>query len=155
VFICPVCNNEWTTKLTDVKTGRVKSCFNCIAGKIKDNSHAKNITYKNTIRSAKVRGYEFNIKKNDYFKLIEKHCHYCGAPPNQTTKPKKKLKNGKISYYKEYIHHGLDRVDNNIGYILYNVVTCCKVCNRGKNNMAYDEFIKYINELVKYNRATQ
>jgi len=36
---------------------------------------------------------------------------------------------------------GLDRIDNNVGYIISNVVSCCTEFNRMKNNKSFLYFI--------------
>ena len=46
-------------------------------------------------------------------------------------------------------YNGLDRVDNDIGYIFSNVVTCCIKCNTAKLDYAQKDFIEWIS--VTYN----
>jgi len=41
-------------------------------------------------------------------------------------------------------------VNSNIGYVSDNVVSCCTICNFGKNKLSYDEYISWINDLIKY-----
>lgn len=36
--------------------------------------------------------------------------------------------------------NGIDRVDNSLGYILSNVVSCCKICNYMKKDLSEQEF---------------
>lgn len=44
---------------------------------------------------------------------------------------------------------GLDRINNNIGYIEKNIHPCCFDCNRMKSNKSVDEFKKYLSRLNK------
>jgi len=37
-----------------------------------------------------------------------------------------------------------------MGYVNDNVVPSCTICNFGKNNLTYNEFISWINDLIKY-----
>ncbi len=67
---------------------------------------------------AKRRGIEFNISRHLFSLIIKLPCHYCGA-------------NGT----------GLDRVDNSCGYTIDNIVPCCNMCNRMKNDRNVKEFI--------------
>jgi len=62
------------------------------------------------------------------------------------------LEDVKKSDYFDYTYNGLDRIDNAKGYILDNVVPCCKHCNYAKRNMSTEKFynlIKSIYENIK------
>ena len=86
----------------------------------------------------------FDLSKEVFMKLVISNCHYCGIQPLQREKTKR-AKNVKTFYY-----NGIDRIDNNVGYIESNCVSCCKVCNRAKRELDYDEFINWIDQLVRY-----
>ena len=45
--------------------------------------------------------------------------------------------------------HGLDRVDNEKGYSIDNVVTCCEQCNVAKSTQTYEDFIQQANDIAK------
>jgi hypothetical protein len=81
--------------------------------------------YKNR-SAAKQRGLEFNITMEEYVSFQNCKCQYCGD-------------NMKVI--------GLDRVDNNIGYVSGNVVPCCSICNKMKNNMNINDFYKHIERI--------
>lgn len=51
---------------------------------------------------------------------------------------------------KDFKYNGLDRIDNSVGYTEDNCVPCCAVCNRAKNSMGYNEFIEYLDDLIKF-----
>ena len=53
-------------------------------------------------------------------------CYYCGST------------NSKI---------GVDRLNDDIGYEVDNIVPCCKACNFMKNELSCQEFIKHVNIL--------
>jgi hypothetical protein len=39
-----------------------------------------------------------------------------------------------------FLHNGIDRLDNALGYTTANSVPCCKPCNQAKNDRSVDEF---------------
>lgn len=82
--------------------------------------------FKRYRRSANDRGYEFKLTIPHFKSLIKSRCFYCGSKPYQ--------KQGNILYM------GIDRVDNNIGYQVNNVTSCCKICNRAKQGLSFEEF---------------
>lgn len=74
--------------------------------------------YGNYQRSANRRGIKFDICVEDFSKFYQVPCYYCGIIFNTV---------------------GIDRVNNNEGYVLSNLVSCCKICNRAKGNLSiYD-----------------
>lgn len=93
-------------------------------------------------RSIKKFG-EFNITKEQFRELIYSNCFYCGKHPEQQTV--KRCVNGINK------SNGIDRVDNEIGYIYENCVCCCKVCNTMKMNLSVYEFLNHISKIFKYN----
>lgn len=45
---------------------------------------------------------------------------------------------------------GLDRVDNTQGYLISNIVSCCKQCNQMKMDYTRSEFIEHCVRIVKH-----
>ena len=83
----------------------------------------------------------------EYFKDIsKKNCFYCGEKPSNYLKDR--LNESTIIKYS-----GIDRIDNDLGYIETNVVPCCKKCNTAKNVLSQNEFkeliVKIYNNYVK------
>jgi len=109
------------------------------AGIYNDNSlcahHYKQIDenrFKNAIKSAKRRNKVWNISFNDWKNLIEKSCFYC------------------FKLFKEE-GSGLDRLDNNRGYELDNVIPCCGECNYLRSNKYTVEETKImVDALLKF-----
>lgn len=87
------------------------------------------------------RGLLFVLSKEQFSKLINGNCHYCGSGPSNQWKS---------SLGGVFNYSGIDRVDNDKGYTLNNVVTCCDKCNRAKRHHSEKEFISWLDELVKY-----
>ncbi|MFA5048787.1 MAG: hypothetical protein WC516_07210 [Patescibacteria group bacterium] len=76
-------------------------------------------TYKTSTKS---RNYVFEISFDEFSILVHQPCWYCG------------------DYNRAGIMSGLDRIDNNIGYVLNNVIPCCPDCNKMKLTMSQDNF---------------
>jgi len=87
---------------------------------------------------AKKRGFEFNINRDEFIDLVKSNCHYCGAAPVNI----KQTKSGSI-----LIYNGIDRCDNDEGYMHGNIVSCCRLCNVAKNNMSLNDFFSWITRI--------
>jgi len=73
--------------------------------------------YKN---KAKSKNRAFELSKQEFEDIIKSNCYYCGAST-------------KI---------GIDRKDNNLGYIKENCAPCCWRCNKIKGRANYEEFFE-------------
>jgi hypothetical protein len=91
------------------------------------------------------RGYKWAISEEDWNRLTQLPCQYCGAAP--ATKAKTQSRHG------EFIYNGLDRADNMRGYELDNVVPCCPHCNRAKRMMTVTDFLSWARRVVKFNEV--
>ena len=94
-----------------------------------------NIQYAHYKRSAIDRSYQFELTKEQFRSLIESDCYYCGAKP--------KMRNAK-NLHGEYSWNGIDRFDNDKGYVIDNCVPCCTTCNFAKGKSNGDDFIRWI-----------
>lgn len=99
------------------------------------------VLYRKYKDAARKRNLNFELDINEFSKLIFNNCHYCGSAPSNIQKSKN-VKKTPLKY------NGIDRMNNLYGYIKTNVVTCCIVCNRGKSNLEYNEWINYLQNLV-------
>jgi hypothetical protein len=81
-------------------------------------------------RNARLAGHEWALTADQFWKLIQDRCHYCGAPPRQHRIIGRNL-----------THNGIDRIDSTKGYTTDNVVSCCTTCNRAKLTMTAPEFL--------------
>lgn len=66
---------------------------------------------------AKCRGLIWDLTFSEYITLIANPCYYCS---------------NKLSTV--VMGTGLDRINNSKGYIKDNVLSCCPVCNKTRNN---------------------
>jgi len=100
---------------------------------------SRNSVYRKYKNRAKIKGYTFDITKEDFTRICENDCHYCGAE-RVISHSHKKL-NGL------WKRNGLDRIDNSKGYLLSNVQACCYRCNRLKSNKDEKEFLSQITRI--------
>ena len=98
---------------------------------------AFNTVYAKYEFGAKKRGLIFDLSKEIFKLLCLGNCDYCGIAPSNTEADYGR-KNGK------FIYNGIDRIDNAIGYVKENCVTCCKICNYMKRTMGREAFLKHI-----------
>lgn len=97
--------------------------------------------YYNYWKTSCCRGKEININYDTFLDLVTSNCYYCGIEPYQVYT--KFFKKGEA----EFKHTGIDRVDNNKGYVDGNCVPCCEVCNRMKLTMTQEVFYKKVEDI--------
>jgi hypothetical protein len=143
-YICDCGYEKLKQPFSGVK--RRKMCILCKKQnkfKILPNSDTSfNLLYGSYIKSAKNRALKFELTKEKFKELTKQNCFYCGTSPNTTIKPK--------SPGGGYTYNGIDRVDNNKGYILENSVSCCKMCNYFKMSLPVNEFLTHIRKIHEH-----
>jgi hypothetical protein len=134
---CIKCNIELTINNYSIsaKNKKYYICNNCNAKRIAEYRIKKPWITKinNIIRYEHVIKHGWNIPKEIAYCLITSPCAYCGEIPNEL--------------------NGLDRIDNNKGYTIDNVVPCCKNCNWAKNDLSINEFKKHIEKIYHYSKG--
>lgn len=86
---------------------------------------------KNIIRKAEERKISFSLEFKHAMELTLGNCYYCNQSPDD-----------------EYIN-GIDRLDNNQGYNINNVVTCCRDCNFAKGIANLETFVLRARHIVR------
>lgn len=138
-------NNKERKRLYDLKRREEKFEILSKQRKAYNKSHKKEITekqyeynkkpenrFKKGIRQAKIRGIEWKISLEDYLGLILKKCFYDGADISNE------------------MGCGLDRIDNQKGYFIENVVQCCGNCNIIRSNrLTHEEMIVAMRAVLK------
>lgn len=81
-----------------------------------------NAIYMDLVRGGK----EVSVDLRTFEILIRQPCYYCHAPHS--------------SYGHGFSRNGLDRMNSLLGYILSNIVPCCKHCNYLKSDGTFEEF---------------
>lgn len=135
------CGTEKIVYGQDLRTGHTKSC-GCL--KIEKSRLIFGLSNLRTLilhykYNAKKRGYNFDLTEEQFKEISQKDCYYCGTKPNNTSTGKRT--------FGDYIYNGLDRIDNNKGYIIENIISCCKICNRAKDKMTLQEFQNWIEKV--------
>lgn len=129
------CGNSTKTYTSILNSGHKKSCGCLRPGK---NSPLSFLFYY-TKSKAKYRGLAFLLDKSYFETLIKSNCYYCGKPPSNKAE----------KYGTFVLYSGIDRIDNNRGYIKDNCVPCCKECNNKKKDITIDMIRKIVEYLDK------
>lgn len=85
------------------------------------------ISYKNSCKNRKLN---FELNEDEFDDLLSLHCYYC-----------KNFESGA---------NGIDRLNNELGYTKKNVVSCCKTCNKLKNDLKLIEFKEHLNNIFQH-----
>lgn len=78
-------------------------------------------------RRAKRDNLPWSLSREQFSVLVNEPCEYCGTPGPG----------------------GIDRVNNDNGYILENTVPCCFKCNWMKRHLSYGEFLAHIFKIAE------
>lgn len=73
------------------------------------------------------RGYAFSLTFEDFLPLFHGKCNYCGKLDAR----------------------GIDRVDNSVGYVKENCVSCCEICNKMKWKFTQQDFLKQVKQIYE------
>jgi hypothetical protein len=150
IWMCSCeCGNTKAVVSSHLTQQKVKTC-GCSgkhSNKLEKGESAFNELFGRYKKQALSRGYSFELEKSYFREMTQLLCHYCGAAPSN-----KITNSGEDNYY---VYTGVDRKDNTKGYTTDNVVPCCSVCNRAKNNMPYNDFTAWIDNLIKFTIETQ
>lgn len=138
--------------LSKLKEANKNRCFSLPQGEI--GLRTTYYVYKN---SAKKRNLDFNITKEEFKELTSKNCYYCNKEPStRCTQDARVRKHNKESMdYTIYIYNGLDRIDSSLGYIVGNIVTCCKDCNYAKNILTQEKFYDMIKNIYENRKLNE
>lgn len=131
VACCTMCNKM---KFEHTENNFVKYCENICDnypyhGFFENPEAIKHLSYERYKINAERRNLEFKISKNEFNETLLKKCFYCG--------------NTNISN-----QIGIDRIINDQGYHLPNMVSCCKICNKMKKKYESNEFITKIKNII-------
>ncbi len=147
------CGKTSYVKGWSLVNGLTKSCgcksyiLNAKAHLLPDNMSFVNKLYSIYKRGAESRKLIFNLSLEQVKELTSQNCFYCGSPPIEKSHMKRKY------FDNNFKSNGIDRKDNTVGYTPNNSVSCCKICNKAKCNMKYDEFINWLDAISNFRKT--
>lgn len=159
------CGNINISKRHSVIIGTSKSC-GCFRVEHSRMLLSKNITYerkpkeyagithaiKDVEKAAKKRGIEYNLTREEASYIMRQNCIYCNQEPNQMAiYSKPGLYRGRTQdglNNAQFIHNGIDRVDNTKGYNLENCAPCCGKCNIMKRTYSITEWFEHMQKIL-------
>lgn len=148
------CGNKHITSGESIRQGKSKSC-GCnrkASPKSKEPNRClaifKSLYNSIVIKDNKKRNLKTDISIDKFIELTTNNCNYCGAGLCNFASD---INSGKLISNTIVKYNGLDRIDSSNGYILNNVVTCCKHCNKAKNIMSQKEFLEFIKRVYEFN----
>lgn len=147
-FVDIVCECNYRTRkaLSKLTSGQSKMCPPCYKeeGRSKRNPESIliNLVHGWYKKSAKQRGIHWGLTKQEFASLIFQDCAICG------TKPKNKASD-RLRMLTLPKYNGVDRIVNDLGYVIGNVQTCCRWCNEAKKAKTVAEFDAWIEGIMK------
>ena len=142
------CGKNTIVRFDHLNNGETRSC-GCKRKELLSEANKKsfgesafNDIYNAYKQGSKARGIYFNLTKEQFRKITQENCSYCGIPPFKIRVVKGN--NG------SYTFNGVDRSDNTKGYIIDNCVPCCEMCNRMKLDYKMEDFKNQIARIYNY-----
>ncbi len=138
------CGGKITTRGYSLKRGNTKPC-GCLRRWPLNTGSSRKVyrsaeeaawtwNYNQYKRNAKVRKIPCSISFEQFKAICSQPCEYCKSSPEE--RPSQR---GRASIFAS----GIDRKDNSKGYTIENCVPCCTWCNRAKNSVSVEAFIKH------------
>lgn len=146
------CGNIAEVKGGSLQSGTTKSC-GCLQQERKAIFRTMKTlkyglaTFRRVLRNyengAKDRNIAFEISEEELWNITQQPCFYCGVEPKQVSYNENKKDS--------FTYNGIDRYDNDKGYISGNCVPCCRTCNRAKLDLSVDDFYAWIGRIISHN----
>jgi len=142
------CGNSKITRGSNLRNGSTQSCGCLRLDRIRqkltlpNNLAVKNEIYGYYKTSASRRNHCFSLTFEETISIIESPCYYCGELGSNRMSSRKGSK--------DYKYNGIDRKNNELGYTINNVVSCCKNCNYAKKSLSLEEFLTLILKIYKH-----
>ena len=149
------CGVEKVIRAESLKDGSTKSC-GCLNDEKRSERAAmmygvlvKYHPSEATARHVWKKQYDDGISFEDFMRISQMNCDYCGSEPNniQNAAASDKKASAFAKENGDFKYNGLDRVDSTKPHTLENVVPCCKWCNYAKRERTVEEFKTWIEQL--------
>ncbi len=128
-----------------------KGCIKCRGNNKSATSDAvHNIYYGHYRTGAISRGFDWNLNKEDFNKLISQDCFYCGKQPEELQSLKRYNRTNK-----PILVNGVDRINSSLGYSKENCVPCCTMCNRMKLDYSLSDFYNHVSRIYNHIKSSQ
>lgn len=144
------CSKTTIVSRNGLTTGSIKSC-GCLSRDRTLETHVLpngqgclNRLYNYYRQNAKAKDRVFDLTREQFKLLVDSNCFYCGESPKNTIKSR--------TSGQDYRYNGIDRKDNDMGYTMFNCVSCCKICNQAKHDLTYEAFISWIETIAKFRK---
>jgi len=175
IFKCD-CGNPRISRASAVVKGFIKSCKECTDKEYKSAQgvRGRNKRYEpkeasfrakasNIKAHAKMRNIPWMLSLDEASAIIKMNCYFCGCEPsnpyntfkNRSGKQSLKYPKEKVLEEGEILYNGIDRLNSDIGYIPGNTVACCTFCNIAKNDRPVEEFLIWLDKLVKFRNKNE
>lgn len=147
-WYCRCDNHSYELRLIqagNLKGGHSTRCKRCSGRENSEGGKARRGTagrqkIAQTKCSAASRSLEYSLNDVQAFLLYKQPCYYCGKQPSHV----RKAQSGET-----FLCNGIDRVDNSIGYVVGNCVSCCGRCNAAKHTQNQAEYIEQCIRVAK------
>ena len=136
------CGKTVTVRGKDLRNGKTLSCGCYHSDRVKNSFGSASLhrLYYSYKERAKRKGLIFEFTEEEFSRIIQEKCFYCGEEPSNNYFGAKGANGG-------VIYNGIDRIDNTKGYIKENSVTCCQKCNYAKRKMGQEDFYSWVNRI--------
>lgn len=151
-----LCGKEWGVQLGNILSATTVCCgrYPCRTYKyLYEGRRDPEVGFKALMyvykKHATDRNLKFHLTYDEFKNLTQLNCHYCGIPPQQVYVLKKKGTD-EVRAGVPVTYNGVDRIDSSLNYTIDNTVPCCKVCNRAKMEMSYEDFREWVQRIYKH-----
>ncbi len=140
-FLCVCdCGKEVARLASNLKAGEAVSC-GCWKS-LPVGEGARRALYRATKFNAEYRNIEWSLDEEFFRWITQQPCCYCGIEPYQIYQPRRKTGG--------YVFNGIDRVNNDAGYVQENCAPCCGVCNFMKSATDVKDFRDWIIQVYSH-----